>query len=193
MLPFKQSNLFGMVILFALTACGSSSNSEPEPEPEFEPKLYTIGDTGPAGGIVFHATDGGLHGLEAAPVDQAIAFAPGAEWGCIGIDLFGADGTAIGTGAQNTADILADCTETPIAADMAAGYTLNGFSDWFLPSIAELTLMRDNIENVGGFAGEYWSSSEVSDSRAEHLCINCGIPLFFVKTDLLGVRAARTF
>src|SRR5271157_4536262 len=31
-------------------------------------KTYTIGETGPSGvGIVFYITDGGLHGLEAAP------------------------------------------------------------------------------------------------------------------------------
>ncbi len=32
---------------------------------------YVIGGTGPAGGFVFHVTDDGLHGLEAAPVDQS--------------------------------------------------------------------------------------------------------------------------
>ena len=33
---------------------------------------YAIGDTGPSGvGIVFYITDGGLHGLEVAPVDQS--------------------------------------------------------------------------------------------------------------------------
>ena len=31
---------------------------------------YVVGDVGPAGGIVFYVTDGGLHGLEAAPADQ---------------------------------------------------------------------------------------------------------------------------
>jgi hypothetical protein len=41
--------------------------------------IYAIGDTGPAGGIVFYITDDGLHGLEAAPADQS----SGAEWGCI--------------------------------------------------------------------------------------------------------------
>ena len=39
---------------------------------------YEIGDTGPAGGIVFYVTDGGLHGLEAAPEDQDRG-----EWGCV--------------------------------------------------------------------------------------------------------------
>ncbi len=34
---------------------------------EFHPVTYAIGDEGPAGGIVFHVIDGGVHGLEAAP------------------------------------------------------------------------------------------------------------------------------
>ena len=41
---------------------------------------YAIGDIGPAGGWVFYVTDDGLHGLEAAPVDQA-----NAAWGCHGV------------------------------------------------------------------------------------------------------------
>jgi hypothetical protein len=59
---------------------------------------YAIGDDGPAGGKVFYVTNGGLHGLEAAPVDQSDA----AEWGCFENNVTGAVGTAIGTGAQNT-------------------------------------------------------------------------------------------
>jgi hypothetical protein len=35
-----------------------------------KPTTYAIGDTGPAGGIVFYITDGGLHGMEATPDDQ---------------------------------------------------------------------------------------------------------------------------
>ena len=43
------------------------------------PIEYAIGDTGPTGGIVFHVTNGGLNGLEAALVDQVTA-----SWGCAG-------------------------------------------------------------------------------------------------------------
>ena len=48
---------------------------------------YAIGDLGPAGGIVFYVTDGGVHGLEAAPEDQGSG-----AWGCYGT-LTGAAGT----------------------------------------------------------------------------------------------------
>ena len=41
------------------------------------------------------------------------------EWGCYGAELTGADGIEIGTGYQNTLDIVAGCSETPIAASLA--------------------------------------------------------------------------
>jgi hypothetical protein len=121
--------------------------------------VYSVGDIGPAGGIVFYVTDGGRHGLEAAPVDQGD---PGgfAAWGCHGIGL-GANRTAIGTGAQNTADILARCAEPGIAAEYVDAYSLNGFDDWFLPSKDELNELYLNRSVVGSFdVHDYWSSSE---------------------------------
>jgi hypothetical protein len=71
------------------------------------------------GGIVFHL-DGNGGGLIAAPSDQST----GAEWGCYGTPISGADGTAIGTGNQNTTDIEAGCTTPGTAADLCANLTL---------------------------------------------------------------------
>ncbi len=123
--------------------------------------VYAKGDTGPAGGIVFYVTDGGLHGLEAAPNDS-----PSALWGCRGTRINGADGTAIGTGQQNTADILAGCSKSPIAADVFTT-AINGFLGWFLTSKDELSELYLNKDVVGGFlTSGYWSSSEVDGKRA---------------------------
>ena len=69
---------------------------------EPEPTIYAIGDTGPAGGIVFYVSDGGLHGLEAAPTDADLSGDTTLEWGCYGESVSGANGTAIGMGLQNT-------------------------------------------------------------------------------------------
>lgn len=142
-----------------LIACGGKKSSSSD-----DNVVYQIGEKGPAGGWVFYVTNGGLRGLEASLVNLTTA-----PWGCFRSNLQGADGEGIGTGATNTADILTFCPETPIAADVAIFYTLNGFSDWFLPSKDELELMYLNIGqgsttigNVGGFSNiSYWSSTEI--------------------------------
>jgi hypothetical protein len=70
--------------------------------------VYEIGKTGPAGGIVFHVTDGGLHGLEASHEDQSTS----AEWGCSGIDILTMPNISSAatpdpnTGAYNTQQII---------------------------------------------------------------------------------------
>ena len=88
------------------------------------------------------------------------------EWGCNVEYVNGADGQNIGTGYQNTLDIVAGCSETPIAASEALAYEIEGYTDWYLPSIDELVEMFNTIgygsgTNLGGFSNEwYWSSSE---------------------------------
>ncbi|MFT5011751.1 MAG: hypothetical protein ACI9HA_000398 [Dinoroseobacter sp.] len=140
-------------------------------QPSWQPTSFSIGDTGPAGGFVFYITDGGLHGMEAAPVDQSA----GAEWGCSGSAIEGADGTDIGTGADNTNDIIDGCATQGIAARVAKDYTLNGYGGWYLPSKDELNLMWEiladpdsvNSNNLAGFGtGRYFSSSEKNPGAA---------------------------
>jgi hypothetical protein len=154
--------------------------------------IYRIGDTGPAGGIVFYVTALGNHGLEAAPGD--LNGDAGAPWGCVGT-LTGADGLTIGTGAQNTTDILAECTVPGIAAKLADDYSFNGFDDWFLPSRNELNEMYINKDVVGGFLSiYYWSSSESFSSTARGQNFNFyGTPNNFLKSNELRVRAVRAF
>jgi hypothetical protein len=162
---------------------------------------YAIGDL-VEGGIVFYL-DGNGGGLIAAPTDQST----GAEWGCYGANISGADGTAIGTGAQNTIDIVnANCSPyTPgnsIAANICANLTLGGYSDWFLPSKDELNLMYQNIGqgnvlglgNVGGFADNwYWSSTEYDNNLAWKQGFDYGGQDIDVKNDTDDVRPVRAF
>ena len=146
--------------------------------------MYVIGDTGPAGGKVFHITDGGLHGLEAASVDQASS-----TWGCDTTLIAGANGLAVGTGAQNTADIIFSCA-TASAASVAASYG----PGWFLPSKDELNLLYTQKGVVGGFASDvYWSSSQVSSGIAWGQFFLNGFQNYFNKTDTVRVRAVRAF
>jgi len=136
--------------------------------------LYGIGDTGPAGGIIFHVSDCGMHGMEVAPEDLGYA-----EWGCTDIDVPGADGVAVGTGAQNTAEIIQEgCIpfnpSYVVAAELADEYEFNGYTDWFLPSNDELVLVNSNVhqEGLGVFFDQagYWSSSEYDLSPDDAAC-----------------------
>ncbi|MCP4765124.1 MAG: CHRD domain-containing protein [Gammaproteobacteria bacterium] len=166
---------------------------------EIQAPTYDIGGTGPAGGIVFYTTDGGLHGLEAAPVDQGEA-----PWGCSTTFIEGADGFAIGTGAQNTLDVLDECGNDGIAAQLVDEYSLNGYSDWFLPALGELWQMYATIGqghgaphgNVGNFRiGYYWSSTQGDYRTALANTINSTALIWISseKTYIHNVRAVRAF
>jgi uncharacterized protein len=139
---------------------------------------YEIGDIGPAGGFIFYKNPNylsdGWRYLEAAPFDQSA----GAKWGCFRRAIAGARGTAIGTGRQNTSDILRECTESGVAADLCASLDVTGVRGWFLPSRDELAAMYRNLKagGLGDFrdAGvadnvTYWTSSQQTADMANHI------------------------
>jgi len=132
---------------------------------------YAVGDIGPGGGYVFYdkgfISDGWRY-LEAAPASREFT----AEWGLDGITCPGtAEG--IGTGQANTTaiiNLLNANGETEKAAQLCDALTINGFSDWYLPSKDELNEMYLQLcvgNNIGGFVinddvyphSYYWSSS----------------------------------
>jgi hypothetical protein len=130
------------------------------------------------------------HGIIAAPTDQGINI----EWGCFGDEITGADGTALGTGAQNTIDIVNGCSEAGIAARICSDLVLNGYSDWYLPSKDELNKLFLNKAAIGGFTSlTYWSSSETTDFKAYLQSFNTGAQIDFNKNNGYLVRAIRAF
>jgi hypothetical protein len=114
----------------------------------------------PYGGVVV-TTDFNGRTLIAQPTD----ISGGAEWGCYGTSISGADSTT--DGAQNTQDILGGCSTSGIAARLCAESTLNGFNDWYLPAKDELNVLYQNKGAIGGFSSDSsWSSSEYSSDFA---------------------------
>ena len=147
-----------------------------------------VGDTGPGGGKVFYVAPNngtfeqiGASGamcttnckyLEAAPNTWTGGSSdPQITWAAISngqTAVVGADRTAIGSGYQNSLDIVAQIGNVAdsSAAAAARGYrpTVSGttYSDWYLPSKDELDQLWVQRTAVGGWFREsyYWSSSE---------------------------------
>jgi hypothetical protein len=146
----KTFVLFALGVLSALFACAGL----------FAQPQYKIGDTGPAGGIVFYDKGFSLDGwryLEAAPAIPKVEAVWGPNTNVVGT------GTEVGSGRRNTRLIIMVLGANESAARLCANLNVNGYNDWFLPSIDELDLMYKNLKlkGLGGFKdGFYWSSSQ---------------------------------
>jgi hypothetical protein len=167
-----------LMILLALTAC------------EKEEEELKIGDFH-AGGIVFYL-DGNGGGLVCAEAD----FESKVEWGCYDT-LIGGTSSAIGSGAANTAKIVAGCDQSGTAARICNDLVWEGYSDWFLPSKDELDLMYKNLhkKGIGDFKADYyWSSTEANHEKAWQIGFPIGMHGGFDKMDFLCyARPVRAF
>ncbi|HNW69251.1 MAG TPA: DUF1566 domain-containing protein [Bacteroidales bacterium] len=131
-----------------------------------------------------------VHGLIAAPSNQSSS----ATWGCMGTTISGADGTSIGSGNQNTTDILSGCSSSGTAAKLCYDLVLGGYSDWYLPSLNELGKLYQNRTAIGGFAvAFYWSSTEGSSDQAWVTSFADGGQSKLDKSYSGSVRAIRSF
>jgi hypothetical protein len=150
------------------------------------------------GGIVFYVEEGeeGKYGLVAALEDLPESY----RWGCYEMEIFGADGHSIGTGLQNTIDLVSGCTESPIAASEALAYEFGGYSDWYLPSKEELLEIYNTIGqgsgtgNIGDFSDDwYWSSTKDNNASAWGLIFTDGFSGNANQNGFHSVRPIRSF
>jgi hypothetical protein len=163
-----------------ISATGGSSND-----------FYLGQDT--LGGIVFYiyiGSDGNQHGLIVNKNEST------AQWQSSGTTT---NATRSWDGAYNTGLM----TSSP-AANYVNGLTDGGFTDWYLPSIDELSILWhnrfhvNNALNAGGFTllsntAGYWSSTELSASNAFYFDFFRGNADFIGKTSPGSVRAVRAF
>ncbi len=161
--------------------------------------ILLVGEIGPSGGYIFY--DGVddipyFRYLEAAPVDISEI----KVWGTYNHIVAGADGYAIGTGAQNTHDIIAGDSSTTNAAHACVDYSVenNGttYDDWFLPSKDELDAMYDylKVNDLGGFlSSHYWSSSENLNYGAWTQLFYDGVQANYTNNSTIYVRPVRAF
>ena len=117
---------------------------------------------------------GETHGLIAAAADQTPANGDGVTWTNFTDSLIGpaAQGTALGTGAANTAAIVGQTIDNQHciggAAYICDNLAVGPYTDWYLPSKDELQKLylmylqvgEDSGFNPSGYYQLYWSSSE---------------------------------
>jgi len=159
---------------------------------------YTVGESALGGKIAYLLQPGDpgydantSHGLVTTVAD----IATGAQWGCIST-ITGASRIAIGTGNQNTIDIITACSTAGIAARLCYDLNQGGYSDWYLPSKDELNKLYINRSAIGGFStGLYWSSTEVNGTTAVYQNFANGFFSENAKDDnhLFTTRAIRNF
>ncbi len=161
-----KSGCFGLVVIILLGAgyFWLQNTSKPKTitsDPKSEYSEFKIGQKY-GGGVVAYIDSTGKHGLIAASSDQAKA-----SWSTDWEEIRGAEGVSIGTGKQNTSDIISGCKNEGIAAGICNELILNGYNDWYLPSKDELNELYKNKAIIGGFSNNvYWSSSEYNDDFA---------------------------
>jgi uncharacterized protein YjdB len=156
---------------------------------------YTLGSAGPAGGLVFYDAGNystyGWRYLECAPSDLST----GIQW-YNGTYLSISTGTAIGSGASNTAAIVAAQGSGVYAAELCADFTLNGFSGWYLPSYEELHLVYTNLEtkSLGNLASaNYWTSTQYNANYVQQWAFSSGLSWFADPVTKYYVRPIRSF
>ena len=148
--------------------------------------LVKVGDQY-QGGIVAYVDETGEHGIIAAPTDQSA----GIGWGSKYIQDTQKE---IGAGKSNTEAIVGVLGEGNYAAKICYDLVLNGYDDWFLPSINELGKLYQNRDAIGGFtSGDYWSSTESNDVGAYYIMFRYGNTYGATKPTSNRVRACRYF
>ncbi len=135
---------------------------------------------------------GEIHGLVAATEDQGV----GSSWGCPGSIV--STTPSIGAGLSNSQQIVLNCADPVFAAKTCIDLSLNGYTDWYLPSYEELRKMRQNLllNGLGNFFPSwYWSSHQFSGATAGSVNFNTNQTEVgnFPKEYTYRVRAIRMF
>ena len=157
------------------------------------------------GGVVFHLwkdAQGQEHGLIADKVDLSAA----QEWSNVYVVEIGASAQSSWDGLSNSNAIVNQPGHISSAAALCLNSTNGGQTDWYLPSIDELSLLwhaRFNVNrSLSAIAGAsvlpsdyvyYWSSSEDGSGGAWSFYFGSGFANSEGKGSTYDVRAVRAF
>lgn len=157
------------------------------------------------GGVIFHLwrdAQGAEHGLIVDKTDLSTS----QVWSNVETTLIGPSAQSGWDGLSNSNAIVGQAGHTSSAAALCLNSTNGGQSDWYLPSIDELSLLwhcRFNVNKtlsaMGGatvlsYSGFYWSSSEFSTIAAWYFVFSVGNINFGSNKGIMNyVRAVRAF
>jgi tetratricopeptide (TPR) repeat protein len=148
-----------------------------------------------AGGIVFYLSETGKNGLVCTDKDIGLAL-----WGSR--ETIGADGNEVanGSGMANTKKIVEFARMKNLvntAGSLCYELNHNGYTDWYLPTLAELRLIYEELykKNRGNFmsSAKYWSSTEYGTFGAWYFNFGDGSAYGDNYSSSYSVRAIRTF
>ena len=161
------------------------------------PGTYSVGDYALGGYVTYILQAGDIgysptqqHGLVAGIYDITSQ----SQWGCQGLSI--PTSGSIGTGLQNTINIVNACTQSGIAARLCYDYVSGSYSDWYLPSKDELnTIYTSGAPNRATLPiNIYWSSTEgTSGAVAWEQDLEVGPVNLDPKTFGINVRPIRSF
>jgi hypothetical protein len=129
---------------------------------------FQVGDMVYGGMVIYiQPNTNNSHGIVMALEDLGSA-----SWGCQNVNS-GLTFNEIGFGNHNTISIIANCSESNIAAKLCFDAEIEGYTDWYLPSLNELLEIGNVWDLNPDFFSEtsvssqysYWSSSETSSSN----------------------------
>jgi hypothetical protein len=155
------------------------------------------------GGVIFQLwkdEKGEEHGLVVATTDLSA----NNTWSNMSSVAVGNNAQSVWDGLTNSNAIVAQSGHLTSAAKLCIDWTDGGFSDWYLPSIQELTVLWNNynvvaraLNGISGakpmLSGYYWSSSEVESNIAWGYYFSAGGAGTQLKPDKHAVRAIRAF
>lgn len=156
------------------------------------------------GGVIFNLwkdAQGIEHGLIVDKTDLSASQA----WSNVNQVLIGPFAQSNWDGLSNSNSIVSQVGHINSAASLCLNSTNGGQSDWYLPSILELSFLWNNYfivaKSISQIQGAtqistsiYWSSTESSSNLAWRFDFNAGGPSGFPnKSDAKYVRAIRAF
>jgi len=181
------------IVLFVILHFSSCKKDSGSSTPTVTPLV--IGQTYQGGEIFYLLQSGDVgydanvqHGLIAASNDTLL------KWSVAAPTFAGASDTLLGSGNTNTNTIVSVLGAGSYAAKYCSDFVSGGYSDWYLPSKAEMFKLYKSKAKFTNLTGDgYWTSSETDANNAYMQGVADGHQGVANKMNPYSVRPVRSF